>query len=68
MAAGTEANIPVMVDSGTNRPGAAHERASDEKASSRRHLHALLFTVFRNELDDSGHVNPAMFEAQKSAA
>ena len=41
--AGTMAEIPVMVDFGTNFPRTAARRAGDREAPSRRHLHALLF-------------------------
>lgn len=64
VAAGTEANIPVMVDFGTNRP----ERPMSELVTKKLRpgdIYTHCYSGLRNELDDSGHVNPAMFEARK---
>jgi dihydroorotase len=62
--AGTLANIPVMVDFGANRS----ERPIGELVTKKlrpgdiyTHVHSGL----RNEQDDSGHVNPALWEARK---
>ena len=38
--AGTAADIPVMVDFGSNQPEAAARRSRDQEAAARRHLHA----------------------------
>ena len=62
--AGTLANIPVMVDFGTNRP----ERPMSELVTKKLRpgdIYTHCYSGLRNELDDSGHVNPAMFEARK---
>lgn len=64
VAVGTEANIPVMVDFGTNRP----ERPMSELVTKKLRpgdIYTHCYSGLRNELDDSGHVNPAMFEARK---
>jgi len=62
--AGTIANIPVMVDFGTNRP----ERPMAELVTKKLRpgdIYTHCYSGLRNELDASGHVNPAMFEARK---
>jgi len=62
--AGTLANIPVMVDFGTNRP----ERPMSELVTKKLRpgdIYTHCYSGLRNELDESGHVNPAMFEARK---
>jgi dihydroorotase len=62
--AGTLANIPVMVDFGTNRK----ERPMSELVTVKLRpgdIYTHCYSGLRNELDDSGHVNPAMFEARK---
>jgi dihydroorotase len=62
--AGTIANIPVMVDFGTNRP----ERPMSELVTKKLRpgdIYTHCFSGLRNELDESGHVNPAMWEARK---
>jgi dihydroorotase len=62
--AGTLANIPVMVDFGTNRP----ERPMSELVTKKLRpgdIYTHCYSGLRNELDESGHVNPAMWEARK---
>src|SRR5579864_5533074 len=61
--AGTLANIPVMVDFGTNRP----ERPMSELVTKKLRpgdIYTHCYSGLRDELV-SGHVNPAMFEARK---
>src|SRR5713226_8973843 len=62
--AGTLANIPVMVDFGTNRK----ERPMSELVTKKLRLgdiYTHCYSGLRNELDESGHVNPALREARK---
>ena len=62
--AGTIANIPVMVDFGSNRP----ERPMSELVTKKLRpgdIYTHCYSGLRDELDASGHVNPAMFEARK---
>jgi dihydroorotase len=62
--AGTIANIPVMVDFGSNRP----ERPMSELVTKKLRpgdIYTHCFSGLRNELDDSGHINPAMVQARK---
>jgi dihydroorotase len=62
--AGTEANIPVMVDFGANRP----ERPMAELVTKKLRpgdIYTHAYSGLRNELGDSGHVNPGMFEGRK---
>jgi dihydroorotase len=62
--AGTIANIPVMVDFGTN----FKERPMSELVTKKLRpgdIYTHCYSGIRNELDESGHVNPAMFEARK---
>jgi len=62
--AGNIANIPVMVDFGANRP----ERPMAELVTKKLRpgdIYTHCYSGLRNELDESGHVNPAMFEARK---
>jgi dihydroorotase len=62
--AGTIANIPVMVDFGTNRK----ERPMSELVTRKLRpgdIYTHCYSGLRNELDEAGHVNPAMFEARK---
>jgi dihydroorotase len=61
--AGTIANIPVMVDFGTNRK----ERPMSELVTKKLRpgdIYTHCYSGLRDELVD-GHVNPAMFEARK---
>jgi dihydroorotase len=62
--AGTQANIPVMVDFGTNRP----ERPMPELVTKKLRpgdIYTHMYSGLRNELDDSGRVNPGMWEGRK---
>jgi dihydroorotase len=62
--AGTIANIPVMVDFGANRK----ERPMSELVTKKLRpgdIYTHCYSGLRDELDASGHVNPAMFEARK---
>ncbi len=62
--AGMLANIPVMVDFGTNRP----ERPMSELVTKKLRpgdIYTHCYSGLRNEQDASGHVNPAMWEARK---
>ena len=57
--AGTQANIPVMVDFGANRP----ERPMAELVTKKLRpgdIYTHMYSGLRNELDDSGHVNAGM--------
>jgi dihydroorotase len=62
--AGTIANIPVMVDFGTNRK----ERPMSELVTKKLRpgdIYTHAYSGLRNEQDEMGHVNPAMIEARK---
>jgi dihydroorotase len=62
--AGTLANIPVMVDFGANRK----ERPMSELVTKKLRpgdIYTHCYSGLRNELDESGQVNPAMWEARK---
>jgi len=62
--AGTIAHIPVMVDFGENRK----ERPMSELVTRKLRpgdIYTHCYSGLRNEQDDSGHVNPALFEARK---
>jgi dihydroorotase len=62
--AGTQANIPVMVDFGTNRP----ERPMAELVTRKLRpgdIYTHTYSGLRNELDDSGRINPGMWEGRK---
>jgi dihydroorotase len=62
--AGTRANIPVMVDFGANRP----ERPMAELVTRKLRpgdIYTHAYSGLRNELDDSGHVNPGMVEGRR---
>lgn len=62
--AGTIANIPVMVDFGTNRK----ERPMSELVTKKLRpgdIYTHCFSGLRDELDETGHVNKAMWEARK---
>ena len=62
--AGTIADIPVMVDFGSNRK----ERPMSELVTTKLRLgdiYTHCYSGLRNELDETGHVNPAMFAARK---
>ena len=62
--AGTQANLPVMVDFGANRP----ERPMAELVTKKLRpgdIYTHAYSGLRNELDDSGRVNPGMWEGRK---
>jgi dihydroorotase len=62
--AGTLASIPVMVDFGTNRP----ERPMSELVTRKLRpgdIYTHVYSGLRNEQDENGRVNPALFEARK---
>jgi dihydroorotase len=62
--AGTLANIPVMVDFGANRP----ERPLGELLTRKLRpgdIYTHVYSGLRNEQDESGHVNPALWEGRK---
>jgi dihydroorotase len=62
--AGTEANVPVMVDFGANRP----ERPMAELVTKKLRpgdIYTHAYSGLRNELLDSGKVNPGMWEGRK---
>ena len=62
--AGTTAGIPVMVDFGANRP----ERPLAELVTKKLRpgdIYTHMYSGLRNELDDSGHVNPGMPAGRK---
>jgi dihydroorotase len=62
--AGTIANIPVMVDFGTNRA----ERPLGELVTKKLRpgdIYTHLYSGLRNEQDESGRVNPALWEGRK---
>ena len=62
--AGTLADIPVMVDFGTNHK----ERPLSELVTKKLRpgdIYTHVYSGLRNEQDKSGHVNPALFEARK---
>ena len=62
--AGTLANIPVMVDFGTNRP----ERPMSELVTRKLRpgdIYTHVYSGLRDEQDASGGVNPALWEARK---
>jgi dihydroorotase len=62
--AATQANVPVMVDFGANRA----ERPMAELVTKKLRpgdIYTHAYSGLRNELNDSGHVNPGMFEGRK---
>jgi dihydroorotase len=62
--AGTIANIPVMVDFGTNRP----ERPMSELVTKKLRpgdIYTHVYSGLRDEQDANGQVNPALWEARK---
>jgi hypothetical protein len=64
--AGRLANIPVMVDFGANRA----ERPMSELVTKKLRpgdIYTHCYSGLRNEQDESGHVNPAMYTARKRA-
>ena len=64
VAAGTLANIPVMVDFGADKP----ERPVAELVTRKLRpgdIYTHMYSGLRHELDDSGHVNPGLFAGRK---
>jgi dihydroorotase len=64
VAVGTESNIPVMVDFGTNRA----ERPMAELVTRKLRpgdIYTHLYSGLRNEQTEAGKVNPALWEARK---
>jgi len=62
--AGTQANIPVMVDFGSNRP----ERPLAELVTRKLRpgdIYTHAYSGLRNELDESGRVNRGMWDGRK---
>jgi dihydroorotase len=62
--AGTQANIPVMVDFGANRP----ERPLSELVTKKLRpgdIYTHVYSGLRGEQDPSGHVNPGLLEGRK---
>jgi dihydroorotase len=62
--AGTLANVPVMVDFGSNRP----ERPLAELVTKKLRpgdIYTHVYSGLRGEQDSSGHVNPALLEGRK---
>jgi dihydroorotase len=62
--AGTQANIPIMVDFGANRP----ERPMGELVTRKLRpgdIYTHMYSGLRNEQVESGEVNPALWEARK---
>jgi dihydroorotase len=62
--AGTIAHVPVMVDFGANRP----ERPLSELVTKKLRpgdIYTHVYSGLRNEQDESGRVNPALFEGRK---
>ena len=62
--AGTRADVPVMVDFGANRP----ERPLAELVTKKLRpgdIYTHAYSGLRNELDESGHVNPGMVEGRR---
>jgi dihydroorotase len=62
--AGTQANIPVMVDFGTNHA----ERPMAELVTRKLRpgdIYTHAYSGLRNELDEAGRVNPGMWEGRK---
>src|SRR5206468_4813429 len=62
--AGTLANIPVMVDFGTNHA----ERPVSELVTKKLRpgdIYTHMYSGLRNEQDESGHVNPGLWEGRK---
>jgi dihydroorotase len=63
--AGTAANIPVMVDFGINHPA---ERPLSELVTRKLRpgdIYTHVYSGLRNEQDESGKVNPALWEGRK---
>jgi dihydroorotase len=63
--AGTLANIPVMVDFGTNHPESRPLADLLTKKLRPGDIYTHMYSGLRNELDDTGHVNKGMWEGRK---
>jgi dihydroorotase len=63
--AGTKANIPVMVDFGTNHPNARPLSELVTKKLRPGDIYTHVYSGLRNEQIESGKVNPALWEARK---
>ena len=63
--AGTLANIPVMVDYGTNHPESRPLADLLTKKLRPGDIYTHMYSGLRNELDDTGHVNKGMWEGRK---
>src|SRR5260370_19684712 len=62
--AGALAGVPVMVDFGSNRP----ERPMSELVTKKLRpgdIYTHVYSGLRNEQDESGHVNQALWDARK---
>jgi len=62
--AGTMANVPVMVDFGANKP----ERPVAELVTKKLRpgdIYTHVYSGLRNELQESGKINPGLFEGRK---
>ena len=62
--AGTTAGIPVMVDFGTNRPERPMAVLVTQKLRP-GDIYTHMYSGLRNEQDESGHVNAALWQARK---
>jgi len=63
--AGSIANIPVMVDFGTNHPESRPLADLLMKKLRPGDIYTHMYSGLRNELDDTGHVNNGMWEGRK---
>jgi dihydroorotase len=63
--AGTLANIPVMVDFGTNHPESRPLADLLTQKLRPGDIYTHMYSGLRNELDDTGHVNQGMWEGRK---
>ncbi len=63
--AGTLANIPVMVDYGTNHPESRPLADLLTQKLRPGDIYTHMYSGLRNELDDTGHVNKGMWEGRK---
>jgi dihydroorotase len=62
--AGTEANIPVMVDFGTNHPERPIEELLGKKLRA-GDIYTHCYSGLRRELTEDGKINPGMIEGRK---
>ncbi len=63
--AGTAANIPVMVDFGTNHPDTRPVNELVTKKLRPGDIYTHVYSGLRNELLESGKVNPGLWEGRK---